>query len=120
MIDLKRLIPVRQQLRHEWWSSVLRTSISSQIKELRGSRGWTQSELGKRIGGNQSFVANLENPNFKHPPSIKTLLRIAEVFDVALIVRFDGWGKAVAFLADDVIPLPYEQERQLPQIRSDS
>ena len=109
-IELMQLVPVQHALRHEWWSSVLRTSIATQIKALRESRGWTQAELAERLETSGPVVSLLENPNSKHPPTIQTLLRVAEVFDVALLVRFTSWGKAVAIMAGAVIPLPYEQE----------
>jgi len=113
--DLRRFIPIQKQLRHEWWSSVLRASISNQIIELRNSRKWTQTKLAKQLGTTQSVIARLENSNSKHAPTISLLLRIASVFDVALIIRFAEWGKAVVFIADNVIPIPYEDELKEPK-----
>lgn len=113
---LESLVPVEKELRHEWWSSVLRTSIAAQIKAMRESRGWTQQELAKRMGTTQAQVSMLEKPSPRHPPTINTLLRVAAVFDVALLVRFERWGRAVAIMADGVVPVPFDQEAggQLP------
>lgn len=106
-------IPFDHRLRHEWWSAVLRNSIASQIKGLRESRGWTQEALAKALQTTQSVVARLEHPQAKNPPTVETLLRIASIFDVGLMVRFEGWGQAVAFVAGKVVPLSFDQEQKL-------
>lgn len=53
-----QLVPVEKELRHEWWSSVLRTSIATQIRAMRENRGWTQAELAKRMGTSQAVVSH--------------------------------------------------------------
>lgn len=111
--DLLRLVPMQHPLRHEWWSSVLRASISGQIKALRESRGWSQADLAKKLGKHQTKITRLENPAFPNAPTIQTLCEIAAVFDVALIVKFEGWSDAVAFIAGAVVPLSFDQERSV-------
>ena len=58
---------------------------------MRRARGWTQKELAVRVGVSQSRIVVLEQ--WCGNVSLKTLRRIAVVFDVALIVRFVSWGE---------------------------
>jgi transcriptional regulator with XRE-family HTH domain len=39
----------------------------------------------------QSTISDLENPNYEYAPQIGTLERLANAFDVPLIVRFGSW-----------------------------
>ncbi len=52
------------------------------IKELREESGMTQKELASRIGNLQRNVSNWENGISE--PDCKTLIDIADVFDVSL------------------------------------
>lgn len=110
MIDPLILIPAQKELRHEWWSAVVRNSICKQIRMLRESRGWTQEQLAEKLGTSQGVVSKLENPNFKNAPTLQTLLKVTGVFDVALMVRFERWSKAVILMADKIVPVPFDQE----------
>lgn len=66
----------------------IKTGLPFQIRAMRDQRGWTQEEVGKRAGLPQSAVARLENPDTAHSPNVRTLLKLASAFDVALIVRY--------------------------------
>lgn len=48
------------------------------LRVLRAERGWTQEELGKRIGVSRQAVNALETE--KHDPSLDLAYRIAAVF----------------------------------------
>lgn len=74
------------------------SSIALQIKALRLKNGWTQAELGERAGMKQSRISEMEDVDYSSW-SVSTLRRLAEAFDLPLVVRFEGWG---AFL-DDVV-----------------
>ena len=65
----------------------IRTGAAYQIRALRTSRHWSQEELGKRGDTSQSVIARLENPDYGKF-SLTTLLKLASVFDVALLVQF--------------------------------
>ena len=65
----------------------IQIGIPFQIRALREQKGWTQKELADRAGKKQAWIAQIENPNYSGF-SLKTLLRIASVFDVGLMVRF--------------------------------
>lgn len=54
--------------------------LGSRIQELRGSFGWSQVELAKRLGVAKQTVSNWENENIQ--PSIEMLVRLARLFRV--------------------------------------
>src|SRR5262245_54552070 len=62
--------------------------IPFQIRAMRASRRWTQKELAEKAGMKQGRISVLENPNYEGAVNIKTLLKLAQAFDVGLIVRF--------------------------------
>lgn len=61
--------------------------LGFQIHRMRKARGWTQKELAARLGTARTTISRLEKAN-DHIPNLTTLLKIAEVFDVALIASF--------------------------------
>jgi transcriptional regulator with XRE-family HTH domain len=66
---------------------------------MRESRGWTQTMLAERLGTTQNAISRLENPK-SSPATIPTLRRIAETFDVALIVKFAPFSEFVDSLSN--------------------
>lgn len=91
---LSRLFRDREY-RRAYVESFLNTSIAAQIKANRERRGWTQEQLAALTGMKQSRISSLENVNYESW-SIKTLRRIAEAFDVVLVVRFESFGDALS------------------------
>jgi transcriptional regulator with XRE-family HTH domain len=61
---------------------------------MREDRTWTQAKLAEKLGTTQNTVSRLENPKTSKP-TITTLKRIAEAFDVALIVKFAPFSEFV-------------------------
>jgi transcriptional regulator with XRE-family HTH domain len=72
----------------------IKIGIPFQIRILREQRGWTQKDLADRVGSKQAWIAQIENPNYSGF-SLKTLLKIASVFDVGLIVRYVPFGDLI-------------------------
>lgn len=72
--------------------------LTAQIKALRKDMDYKQFAL--RINKKPSWVYRLEDPNAP-PPTVPTLLDVAEAFDIALDVRFCPYSK----LLDDVSTL---------------
>ena len=56
------------------------------LRELRTGCGWTQEELGRRLGVSRQAVNALETQ--KHDPSLDLAYRIAAVFGLAVEVIF--------------------------------
>ncbi len=57
-----------------------------QIRALREQRGWSQEECARRLGMTQASLSRLECKEGQI--TLKTILRLAEVFDVAPLVKF--------------------------------
>ena len=102
------------EYRHEFVSANIVNGLAFQIGLMRDAQEWTQDELAERCGQTYESISRLEDPNDERY-SLKTLLQLAKVFDVALLVRFAPFGE----LADWVInlndekltPLSYEKEQ---------
>jgi putative transcriptional regulator len=52
--------------------------MRNRLKDLRTARGWTQEELGKRLGVSRQAVIALEGD--RHDPSLDLAYRIAALF----------------------------------------
>jgi len=61
--------------------------IVHSLISLREKRGLTQSELAKRIGVTQPFIAKLESGE-THNFSLETLLKLAAALESELKIRF--------------------------------
>lgn len=84
-----------QRTRKAFVKAELTNGISSQIRTLRKDRGWSQAELAKKLMTTQAVVSRLEDPSYGKF-SIKTLLDISAVFDVALLAKFVPFRKLIA------------------------
>lgn len=82
-----------RESRQFFYEEHIETALPIQIRELRKKRKLTQKELAKLIECDQSNVSDWENPNYEYTPQISTLKRLANAFDVPLIVRFGSWGE---------------------------
>jgi putative transcriptional regulator len=52
--------------------------MRNRLKQLRAEMGWTQEELGSRVGVSRQAVNALETE--KHDPSLDLAFRIASLF----------------------------------------
>jgi len=68
-----------------------------QIRRLRERRGWTQEELGRQARMRQGRISTLENPDNKGL-TLNTLKRLAQAFDVGMIVRFVPFSEFVDWM----------------------
>ena len=66
--------------------------LPTQVKALRVQRNWSQAELADRAGMRQARISAIENAK-EGSLNIKTLRRLAEAFDVALVVRFASFSE---------------------------
>lgn len=109
---LKRL-QESKEYRHAFVDEAIRTRITAQLKTMREQRNWDYKQLAEEIGKKVSWVYRLEDPN-ETPPTIPTLLGVAEAFDVGLDVRFCSFSE----LLGDVMTLDPDSFR-VPSFRED-
>lgn len=58
-------------------------TIGQRIKEAREAKGWTQIELGKRIGHGKQSISNMECD--RYPPPNRTLMALERVLRTKLV-----------------------------------
>jgi transcriptional regulator with XRE-family HTH domain len=68
--------------------------LAHQIRIIRQQRGWTQKQLAAELGTTQTTVSRLEDPSYGRY-TIRTLLALCKVFDVAFFVRFMPFSKFI-------------------------
>jgi len=59
-------------------------ALAAQLRALRGER--SQTEIARKLGLSYQAYQRLENPR-KSNPTVKTLERIADVFDGKLLIQ---------------------------------
>ena len=62
--------------------------LAEDIIRLRVERGWSQKELARRLGTRQANISRLEHGQAN--PTLKTLRKLSEVFEVDLVVHLGG------------------------------
>jgi putative transcriptional regulator len=62
--------------------------VRNRLKELRSARGWTQADLGERLGVSRQAIIALESD--KHDPSLDLAYRIAALFGEAVEAIFEN------------------------------
>ncbi|TAL30815.1 MAG: transcriptional regulator [Phenylobacterium sp.] len=62
--------------------------MKNRLKELRSARGWTQEDLGKRLGVSRQAIIALESD--KHDPSLDLAYRIAALFGEPVETIFEN------------------------------
>ncbi|MFU1927636.1 helix-turn-helix domain-containing protein [Bordetella hinzii] len=67
--------------------AAIEQGVAWQIRVNRQARGWTQAEFAGMIGGGQSAISRLEDPEYGCH-SLNKLLEVADAFDCALLVKF--------------------------------
>lgn len=58
------------------------------LKALRAARGWTQADLGERLGVSRQAIIAIESD--KHDPSLDLAFRIAALFGEAVEAIFEN------------------------------
>jgi putative transcriptional regulator len=67
------------------------TALNNRLRVLRAERGWSQAELGGRIGVSRQAVNAIETG--KHDPSLPLAFRLARLFGLTIEAIFDDGGK---------------------------
>ena len=63
--------------------------MKNRLRVLRAERGWSQAELGGRIGVSRQAVNAIETG--KHDPSLPLAFRLARLFGIEHRGDFRGW-----------------------------
>ena len=74
--------------------------MRNRLRVLRAERGWTQKELGGRIGVSRQAVNAIETG--KHDPSLPLAFRLARTFGTGIEEIFDD-GERREEIAEDVL-----------------
>ena len=56
--------------------------MKNRVRELRTERGWSQTELGERLGVSRQTVNAIENE--RYDPSLPLAFQIARAFSLAI------------------------------------
>lgn len=62
--------------------------MKNRLKELRAGRGWTQADLGERLGVSRQAIIAIESD--KHDPSLELAYKIAALFGEPVEAIFDN------------------------------
>jgi transcriptional regulator with XRE-family HTH domain len=89
----------KKSYRHAYLAEHVRRGIAYQIRALRDERKWKQGTFATLLGKPQSVVCRLEDPDYGKV-TIQTLLEVANVFDVALEVRFATYSSFICNTRD--------------------
>ena len=66
------------------------SGLNNRLRVLRAERGWSQAELGGRIGVSRQAVNAIETG--KHDPSLPLAFRLARLFGLTIEEIFDDGG----------------------------
>lgn len=85
-IDVALLQPGTPKERERVWRDALNSlpgigTIGARLKTLREARGWSASEMSRRVGLSQGSILNIESGESKEPRR-DSLVRIAEALDI--------------------------------------
>jgi transcriptional regulator with XRE-family HTH domain len=83
---------MNKEYRHGLVNAQIEVDLPLQIRALRKQLVGTQPDLSKLTGMKQPRISAMEKPGGAHF-TLETLKRLAEAFDVALIVRFAPFGE---------------------------
>ena len=83
-------------------ASQINKLIPFQIRALRAARGMTQEELAEGAETTQSVISRIQNRGAANL-NVKSLLKLASAFDVALTVRFEPIDRFIDWV-DDLSP----------------
>ena len=64
--------------------------MNNRLRVLRAERGWSQAELGGRIGVSRQAINAIETG--KHDPSLPLAFRFARLFGLTIEEIFDDGG----------------------------
>jgi len=84
---LKKQVLKDKEVRSEYDVLALEFTIAQAVIEKRIEKGFTQSDLAKKVGTRQSAISRLESGNYN--PSISFLEKVAKALNLNLIVQMN-------------------------------
>ena len=66
----------------------MRPGMQNRLRTLRLERGWSQTELGEKVGVSRQSIHSIEIG--KYDPSLPLAFRIADLFGMAIEDMFDN------------------------------
>jgi len=66
--------------------------VNNRLRVLRAERGWSQAELGGRLGVSRQAVNAIETG--KYDPSLPLAFKIARLFELSIETIFQDEGEA--------------------------
>jgi transcriptional regulator with XRE-family HTH domain len=105
-----------KKVREAYVEAEIAHGVAAQIRVLRQGRNWSQFELAQKLGTTQNAVSRLEDPSYGKF-TIKTLIQLAHVFDVALMTRFMPFSQFMSVTwntkSEALAANPYEEEESI-------
>ncbi|MGA2148674.1 MAG: helix-turn-helix transcriptional regulator [Bryobacteraceae bacterium] len=83
-----------QEYRDAYSEAFSNEYLATQIQILRKQHGWTQAELGQKIGSNQGRVSVYEDEDYGKW-SLETLRKMASVFGLWVKVSFESYSSLI-------------------------
>ena len=106
-----------KEYRRAFVEESVRTSLAAQIKAIREQRKMTRPALACAMGKAPSWIFRLEDPNEK-PPTVTTLLAVADAFDTDLQISFCSFASLLdrlGRLSPESFEVPSFEE-ELPEL----
>ena len=84
---IKQVTDDNEDFKFEYEKEKLNLRLAALVYKLRTEAGLTQSQLAKKIGISQPFVARLENPEATKKPTLDTLAKVAHALDKQIMIE---------------------------------